>query len=81
MNIQSEIKENQKEIIIKRQKIDDENIKIKKLENIFADKNKIILDAQIEIKKKHLQLKVCVNIFLNFNVYLIMKLICYYGFN
>lgn len=61
-NIESEIKENQKEIIIKRQKIDEENIKMKKLENICVDKNKIILDAQIEIKKKQSQLEVPIHI-------------------
>ncbi|KAL4090563.1 hypothetical protein QTP88_025369 [Uroleucon formosanum] len=56
-NIESEIKENEREIIIKRQKIDDENIKIKKLENICVDKNKIITSAQNEIKKKQSQLE------------------------
>ncbi|XP_060876652.1 repetitive organellar protein-like [Metopolophium dirhodum] len=56
-NIESEIKEKEKKIIIKRQKIDEENIKIKKLEEICVDKNKIILGAQIEIKKKQSQLE------------------------
>jgi len=60
MNIESEIKENQKEIIIKRQKVDDENIKIEELENICVDKNKTILDAQIEIEKKQSKLEVCI---------------------
>jgi len=64
MNIESKIKENQKEIIIKRQKIDDENIKIKKLENICVDNDKTILDAQIEIKKKQSQLEVLIHILL-----------------
>jgi len=57
-NIESEIKEKEKKIIIRRQKIDEENIKTKKLEEICVDKNKIILDAQIEIKKKQSQLEV-----------------------
>lgn len=58
MNTESQIKENQKEIIIKRQKIDEENSNIKKLENLCVDKNKTILDAQIEIEKKRSQLEV-----------------------
>lgn len=58
MNIESEIKENQNEIIIKRQQIDDENAKLKKLEKICVDKNTAILDTQIEIKKKQSQLQV-----------------------
>ncbi|XP_060849046.1 desmoplakin-like [Rhopalosiphum padi] len=57
MNTESQIKENQKEIIIKRQKIDEENSNIKKLENLCVDKNKTILDAQIEIEKKRSQLE------------------------
>lgn len=60
MNIENQIKENQKEISIKRKKVDEENINIKKLENLCADKNKTILDAQIEIEKKQLQLEVSI---------------------
>jgi len=66
MNIESKIKENQKEIIIKRQKIEDENIEIKKLEKNCVDKDKIILDAQIEIKKKQCQLEVLIHILIMF---------------
>jgi len=73
MNIESRIKENQKEIIIKRQQIEDENIKIKKLEKICVDKDKTILDAQIEIKNKQSQLEV----FTYFNVYLMIVFILY----
>ncbi|XP_050059286.1 repetitive organellar protein-like isoform X3 [Aphis gossypii] len=57
MNIENQIKENQKEIFIKRQKVDEENTDIKKLENLCADKNKAIMDAQIEIEKKQSQLE------------------------
>jgi len=74
MNIENQIKENQKEIFIKRQKVDEENINIKKLENLCADKNKAILDAQIEIEKKQSQLEVsifyklnCIYMYLKFN--------------
>lgn len=66
LNIESRIKENQKEIIIKRQKIEDENLKIKKLEKNCVDKDKIILDAQIEIKKKQSQLEVLIHILIMF---------------
>lgn len=71
MNIENEIKENQKEIIMKRRKIEDENIKIKKLDNICVDKNKTILAAQIEIKKKQSQLEVPIYT----HVYLMIKFI------
>lgn len=60
MNIENQIKENQKEIFIKRQKVDEENTDIKKLENLCADKNKAIMDAQIEIEKKQSQLEVSI---------------------
>lgn len=57
-NIEHQIKENNDEIIIKRQQIYDENIKIKYIKNDIVNKNKIIADNQHLIEKKRLQLQV-----------------------
>lgn len=57
-NIEHQIKENNDEIIIKRQQIYDENIKIKYIKNDIVNKNKIIADNQHLIEQKRLQLQV-----------------------
>lgn len=49
-----------KEIIIKRQQIEDENSKIRHLKSLYDNKNKYLLNIQKIIEEKQLQLKVCV---------------------
>lgn len=55
-----QILDNQKEIAMKRQKIEDENNKIKNLKNDVDKKYQFIENTQHLIVKKRSQLKVCV---------------------